>query len=520
MCRNFRPVAVLRRVAASFVVQLVALAVSFADRVVLVGILLRAWGTDLYSDWATLMAAAGLVTLGELGLNVYFGNQWQKAHAEADAARFQRVIGLSLTAYTAIGTVLAGLVVLFVTSVDVSAALSLKVICPGTAALVFLILAAAGLLRLLRGSISQIYRGRGQFAVGLWIDLIPVASGVALVGAAGAAGASPSMAAVIYVAADLVFGWVVMLWDQRRRYGCIHYAFAIPTVAELRDLLSKAGGYALVQGTPVAWQQAPVLIIGLLGYSGRALVSFVLARTLVNFTRQIATMLTLSVGVEVAAARYAGDGTAALRIVPEFGRLLSGAIGALSGGLVMFAAPLVTLWSGRPELVDVGVLVWLLAPAILVVPALPLAAILSYVNQPGPAAASGVLQLGMGLAAAVILSLPFGLYGIAAGLALGEAIALGAVMPMLARRKIGLKEGGLKDGGYLVYLSMCVMAFGTAAAWSAAAAWGALWLIAPATMPGLLGAGIIWAAIGLLPALYASSSAGYRSIMRKWLSSP
>ena len=499
----------LRRVAASFAVQLGTLAVSFADRIVLVGILLRVWGTDLYSDWATLLAAAGLVTLGELGLNVYFGNHWQRAHAEADAPRFQRMLGLSLTTYTVIGAVLAALVLLFIFTVDLSAEFSLKALTPGEASLVFVLLAGAALLRVLRGSVSQIYRGRGQFAVGLWVDLVPVVAGVAFVGAAVVIGAGPLMAAAIYMAVDLTFGWSVMLWDQRRRYPDLRYCFAIPTTAELRDLLQKAGGYALLQGTPIAWLQAPVLMIGLLGYSGRALVSFILARTLVNFTRQIATMLTLSVGVEIAAARHAGDAAAISRTIPEFGRFLGGTIGAVASGLAIFAAPLVTIWSGQPELVDVGVLLWLLAPAVLIVPALPIAAVLSYVNQPGPSAKSGLVQLGLGLAAAVTLSVPFGLYGIAAGLALGEATALGVVLPLLARR------ASQDDVGYVRYLLICVGMFAAAAIWSAAGAWGALWLVSSPTIFGFIGAGAIWGAIGFLPALYVSASKRYRANIRK-----
>jgi len=117
---------VLRRVAASLGVQIATLGVSFADRFVLVGILLRAWGTDRYADWATLAAAAGLITLGELGLNVYFGNAWQNAHAEGDEKRFRRLIGLSLTAYAVIGASIAGLSLLFVALVDPGAVFSLK----------------------------------------------------------------------------------------------------------------------------------------------------------------------------------------------------------------------------------------------------------------------------------------------------------------------------------------------------------------------------------------------------------
>jgi peptidoglycan biosynthesis protein MviN/MurJ (putative lipid II flippase) len=122
---------------------------------------------------------------------------------------------------------------------------------------------------------------------------------------------------------------------------------------------------------------------------------------------------------------------------------------------------------------------------------------------------SGLLQLGLGLAAAAALSVPFGLYGIAAGLALGEAIALGVVLPLLARR------ASQDDVGYVRYLLICIRMFAAAAIWSAAVAWGALWLISSPTIFGFIGAGAIWGAIGFLPALYVSASKRYRANIRK-----
>ncbi len=503
----------LRRVAASLAMQAAALGVSFADRFVLVGIMLRAWGTDLYSDWATLLAAAGLVTLGELGLNVYFGNHWQKAHADGDESRFRRLIGLSLSAYAVVGTGLAAIILFIIATTDLDVAFSLQAMSGGEAVVVFGLLAGVALLRVLRGSISQIYRGRGDFTIGLGVDLIPVASGVIVVGLAVAMGAGPVAAALIYVAVDVFCGWSVMLWDQGRRYGSLGYVPARPTGSELKDVVSKVGGYAILQGTPVAWLQGPVLMIGMLGFSGPGLVSFILTRTLVNLTRQIATMMTLSVGVEIAAAQHAGDTAAAARMLPEFGQFLSGVVGTMVGGLVIFAALLMTLWSGRPELIDLGLLLWLLAPAILATPALPLAAVMNYVNRPEAAAAAGLVQLAVGLAAAFLLAAPYGLLGIAAGLAIGEAIALGGVLPVLARRWIPL------CGGYLRYFASCALAFTFAAGWSAGAGWAACWLVSPTILVTTAVAVLIWGLCGALPALYMSAPGRYRLLIQGRLAS-
>ena len=180
---------------------------------------------------------------------------------------------------------------------------------------------------------------------------------------------------------------------------------------------------------------------------------------------------------------------------------------------MIFAAPLMTLWSGRPELIDLGLLLWLLAPAILAMPALPLAAVMNYVNRPEAAAAAGLVQLAVGLTAAFLLAAPYGLLGIAAGLAIGEAIALGGVLPVLARRWIPL------CGGYLHYFASCALAFTLAVGWSAGAGWAACRLVSPTILVTTAVAVLIWGLCGALPALYMSAPERYRLLIRGRLAS-
>ena len=73
--------------------------VSFAERFLLVGILVRAWGIELYADWVVLMAAAGLFALGDMGMQIYFGNSLQHAKSHKEPLRFQRMVRLSIWSY-------------------------------------------------------------------------------------------------------------------------------------------------------------------------------------------------------------------------------------------------------------------------------------------------------------------------------------------------------------------------------------------------------------------------------------
>jgi hypothetical protein len=60
----------LKRVGLSYGAQLLGLGISFADRFFILGVLMRAWGYDLCSDWTVLAAAAGTLSIAESGLNI------------------------------------------------------------------------------------------------------------------------------------------------------------------------------------------------------------------------------------------------------------------------------------------------------------------------------------------------------------------------------------------------------------------------------------------------------------------
>ena len=479
----------LRRTSVSFAAQLFALAVSFADRILLVGILLRAWGTDVYSDWATLVAAASLVSLGELGLNVYFGNGWQVAFARRNELQFQRLIGVSVCVYSGLGATLAACVVIYALNVDVTAALSLKAVTASEGTIVFLILAVAAVLRVMRGSVSQIYRGRGRYAVGTLIVAAANAAAILLAAFGAWMGAGVIAVASLYVVAELCFGWGAILIDLRRRFPDISIRPARPNASELRHLFSNVGWYGVLQGAPVIWLSAPVLILGALGYSGRALVSFVIARTLVNFARQFTTMLLIASGIEVAMTVHAGDRATLDRQIASVGRGTAAITGAVAGAVIVFAAPVIAAWTGNPELYHPVVLLWLLLPVPIVVPALPLAAILTYSNRPKPEAFAKLAQVPLGVVLCSALAMEYGTIGVPAGLAAAEIICLGLLLPALAARPLAVNYGS--------YFARSTAVFALTATLGLAVGWGALHLFGGGSVERLAASAILWAGVSL-----------------------
>lgn len=482
----------VRRVYGSFFAQFWTLVLSLAERLLLVGILLGVWGADLYADWAIILAAAGLVSMGEMGLNVYFGNSWQRSWAHHDEKEFQRAIGVSLSTYAVLGFCLGILVAGYALVKDFSA-FSFKSLEPQVAVLMFILLAGTNVLKVMRGSISQIYRGRGQFAAGIMVNSFVTLATILSTGVAALLGASPLTVTIVYILCDLCFGWGVMLYDLHRRFPSLRFHPQRPSSAELKRMFSYGKWYGLLQGTPVVWVQAPVLILGTLGLGGASLVSFLLARTLVNFSQTAADMLGRSVGVETATALHLGEKEHPANTLSDLGVCLSGLAGAIVGGLMIFGVSIIGYWSGNPELFNFWIFFWLLVPSMLVTPTLPFRNLLEFANIPKPVASARLVQIFVGLVLCYGFARTHGVTGAAAGLAIGEMIGLGTFLPIVGYRHI--------TTGYLRYFFSCLPRFLLAAAWSALVAWLILEAVGAHYFTAFIISGLGWGIVGFLPAL-------------------
>jgi O-antigen/teichoic acid export membrane protein len=487
----------LKKISVNFLSQIWSLSISLADRVILIAILLRVCGAETYADWATLFAMASLISIGELGLNIYFGNQWQRAYAQKNEIEFQRFIGISLWIYAVLGTGLALLVTGMVLFGNVALHFNFHTLNVSASITIFLLLSGAQILRVMRGSISQIYRGRGQFASGTMVDSVAFGGVVFFVGVAALMGASPTIIAIIYLINDLVLGWGVMMFDLRRRFKSLRFLPIRPTAYEVKHIVSHGKWYALLQGAPIAWLQVPVLIISAVGFAGASLVGFLLARTLVNFTRQITEMLARSVGVETASAFHLEKKEELASTLSAFGRFLSGLNGGILGGIMVFGSTIIALWSGKPDLYNVWVFFWLLVPSVFIAPALPIKNVLMLGNLPRPVGLASILQILIGLPLSYGLAHYYGTAGVAAALAIGEVIALGIFLPSISFHHIGDR--------YLKYFSQCVTVFSLTWSWCALVAWLVLHIFDVNSFLMFVMAGTLWGLFGFLPTLLIST---------------
>jgi O-antigen/teichoic acid export membrane protein len=266
-------------------------------------------------------------------------------------------------------------------------------------------------------------------------------------------------------------------------------------------------------GGPVAWLQIPVLVLGHLGVASASLVSFVVLRTLVNFVRRLGAMVSNGLGVETAVIHRAGRTDEAMRNLLMMGRGLAVYSASMAVAVVTFAQPLVSIWTGRPELYDRGVVSSLLASAVLAAPAAPIASHLTYANAARPLGIALLVQYTIGLSACAALARAYGPVGAAAGLALGEAIGQAVVLPLVAARfLIGF--------GYLRYFLWCLLAMTLAGIWCSGVGVGALAVFDTSRWLGFIAAGAAWTLLGFIPALALTLPGHQRELIATRLGLP
>ncbi len=436
----------LRAVASNFAAQLLALTVAMAERLVLVGLMLRVWGEHQFADWTSLVALAGLLTMFEASLNIYFGNRWRQLHVLGDEREFTRLIGVSLFLYAVLGSALLAGAGIVAFCAPIEPVLHLAVLDFEDSRIVLLVLAASQVLQIMRGAVSQIYRGRGEFARGLMVDVAIAALSVCAIMFAVLAGAGPLSLAVVQLIVQGFAGSLILLGDLRRRYPEVSIAWHRPGLADLSAIAGAVRWLAIVQAAAVVLLHGPVLLLAAFGFGGAVVAGFVLMRTLANLGRSVAQMLALAVGVEVsskvAAIGWHGS-EPELRQAASVMALISA---VLAAAVWLFGDAFMIFWAGRHGLFDQAVIGPLFGALLVVSPFLPLQAALLHANELAAIALIYLIQLVTAAGVAIWLVGDGGAGGLAAGLAAGEIAAVMIALPVFMRNRL---SAGFFAGLYL-----------------------------------------------------------------------
>ena len=483
-----------RRAALNFATQIAGFGVTLVDRLVLVAILIRSWGPGIYSDWATLMATVGMFAVAEFGFQTYLGNMLTRADARSRSRAFQRVVDLGLFFYLVLAASLILATIAILILGDLHQLLNLRAIeAPGAP---FLILALYQILRVARGGVAQILRGKGEVHRLMAAEVRSLGGAVILSSAVVLAGAGPTLVACVYLGCELALGTGWAMAEVRRRHRGVRFSVRRPTVREVRAAGSNLRWYGWLALTNNAMNHLPVLVLAWLGFGGPLLISFVVQRTLVNVTKTCGAALSIALGVEVARARDEGHISDYQDGMSFLARINAAMAALTAAGLLCFGGAVIAFWTGQTGLASHAILLWLLLPLVLTASAIPLQMLSTFGNLPKPQAVSSAAQMLIGLPLAVLAGIRFGVSGVAFGVGLGEILAVGILLPWLSARPLGIAYPKLLGETLLILLG--------AGLWSGAIGLALAYGLPAANFPQLVGVLALWAALSGGPVLMLS----------------
>lgn len=418
------------RIGREYVAQIAAFVVALSDRLFIPAVFLRMLGVASFSAWSIAIATGGFVSVLEFGVTRFFTNrliELVERGEDEEAARVYRVAVTFLVAFVVVAlTVIAlcfGYLVKGVGDPVVDRQLPLLAI-PVTL--------AAAVLQLI--SVRQaLYRAHREFVAETWIRLVGEATRVAAVVIGALAGFDLLTVCWIWLAATLAFV-VLPIWVHTRiRYPRFADRMSLPRHSESAEIVRVAPGLWLQLMFTTLFATLPVLAIGAISAAPAIIAQFVLMRTLANFVRQILQMFANVFAIELARRHARGDTGGFATTFKETNRFLAAQTAVASATLFVLAAPLFTMWTGRPQLYDPVMLLLAILPPLLFPSMMLTVEALAYANRPWPLVRARLLQVALTVATFALLSGWHAGLRMMTALFVGECIGMGLLMAFSIR---------------------------------------------------------------------------------------
>lgn len=410
------------RIGREYFAQLVGMAGLLVDRLVLTGILLRAWGVEAFAQWSVAMAAAGMVAFFDFGLNLYFSNRLTFSVEQGKRRRAQhayRAGNLLVTIAAVVATVvICGSFWLFgdrFVEGGVTATLEWTVIA--------LVVAAASKYAL--AVHYYLYRAHRQFERQTYIIAVTDLARVVAAGIAVLLGGGLLQAAAAYLGGALLSAFPVALLDANRRFPSFRFGMEVPNRAERRVIPPVALGF-WAQSVPVTIVTfVPVFVLAAIGAPAPAIAQFVLIRTLGNLARMGPQLIGTVLGQE-AGRRFGRREREGMFVVYREGcKILAAQSAGLAGVIIALAQPVFAIWTSKAGLYSAPVLWWALAPLALGSSMVLANAVFGHANRPREMVRGRLIQLLLTVAAFVALPVTDVTLRMMAALAIGELVGFG-----------------------------------------------------------------------------------------------
>jgi hypothetical protein len=493
----------LARMSWNIVAQVFGLMAGLLDRLVLVGLMIRAWGLETFADWTVVTSSALLFGVCELGMQLHFLNLMQAAHVKGDRAGFDRAFGVAKFCYAAMAATFCALIPLALWGATSAGWFRTSNLGPAATQTIFLALAFSSVITIIRGPYSIALMARGQFSTATNVGTLTFAGMVLASIAALAFGASPAGLALLQCLWSGPIAIAVLYWaDARSRSKAGLPApggIAIPRQDELSSIAHHVKWFAVQQVGPLVLMQLPVTLMTGFGVESRALASFILLRMLINIMRLLTGAMSAATGIEIASVMHDDGAKQAWGTTQRVGWIASVAVGALAPAILVFGPRFVELWTKRGDVFDPLLIALLLLPVVATIPLQQLSTHLQFAGLSALVGRPRLIQLLATAPAGWFGLIIGGTHGLAAALAIVEIGSQWWIVPSTAKRS--------EFDGLMAYVLRCFAGIAAFILISAACAgigqFGARSIAHPVL--GFLVAGGLWAALIAVPLLWATN---------------
>lgn len=452
----------MRRPLTDIASQVLPLATSLLDRILITALLVRIWGVATFEQWSVLLATVTMLTVLDLGFQISFSNKMAQADGEGRRSDAIRIFRESNTLFALLGLLILGITIAVALSPALQSALGLGNELATSDRWALIALAVATAVRTTASNLMGVYRTTLAFARGTLLTSVLEALRVGGMLLAVVLGGD-ILAAALATAATAVLGYGLIGWiDIARRSPDFAYQLARPTRFSLNDQLHLSLSFSVFFLPTVVFVNLPVMLIGTDAATG-ILASFILMRTIANFLRILIQKFTFVLGMELQRLDARGQVDIRERVYRFAATALPAGLGFVSAILVGLGSDIVDIWTGQRQLFDALLMAIMLAPLVLTPTIQIITPLMIYANRPGAVAVAIIAQAAMAVALALFLPIDNVALRLTIAIFGSEVIPLAPIVIARARR-----------GHYGLELVASLIAIGTAGVTGAA-----IWVIRP-----------------------------------------
>ena len=340
----FSPAGFARRVSSGTAANVIRQVINIGSEILLVPILLTAWGAGRYGEWQILSAAVAYFTVLDLGTHTYAINRLNECYNRGEWAEFTRNLHSALM----VAILAAGFGLVFAIPAAMLAPVTswfhLSATGSGTAALVLVALALHAAMALPIGMVAGVYRAVGEYARDININNVyrtVTCLATAAIALAGGGLGPVAIAQLLAFAGTL--GYIII--DIRRRHPHVQLGLRRAEGRLVLSLMLPSMLFLLIQASASAVVQGSVLLVGAAAGT-TAVAVFTTLRTLVNGVPQVVNSISGTLWPELTALHARGQ-KKSLRDLHRLSAKVILWLGIVSAVFLHFtAADIVALWTG------------------------------------------------------------------------------------------------------------------------------------------------------------------------------